>query len=704
MKIKDAYRTNETSKVDSSSIFQELDRVYEAEESIESQESDRENVTEESAFQESDRENVAEEKPAGIQLKSERENSFEEWDEAEDDKDWELHVESDDSDYTPRKRKSTKKTKSRGRPRKQGASEKPMKDLKCDHCGRIFNRQDNLTRHIQVHLNERKYECSTCGKRFNTNGHLWSHKKIHELLPAANILQLTAPTTNEQVRVKDEVLEDQREPGVAVSSQDNGVTNETSTTLQVKMESKELPDLATLAADRNLMCRICGRAFRRRNNLKNHIAIHLNQKRFKCLICGKGFNTSGLLCYHKKHSHGPGNPAKREKIYPCKFCGKKFSKQYYVSVHIKGHLNKKEYKCTLCGKEFNARANLKVHLISHQSERNHTCEYCGKGFKRRDQMRVHVRCCLNMRTYQCTECEKRFNSSTALVSHTAVHRSGKDFTCEYCGKAFKRLGGMKNHMKIHLNEKAYKCSVCGKGHNTSSLLAMHLKVHSTAKNYSCEKCGKVFKWRHSLRNHIKGHNDEKHYQCKVCGKEFNLNSTLCSHRKYCRNDGEECPVCHEVINGGRRMFKNHMKLHPVEHPCEFCGKIFKRKEHWKRHIACHLNERRYQCALCDKAFNTSSQRSTHRARVHKENTSDLSVPNQSSQREPDLSVPNIQQNQSSQREPDLSVPNIQQNQSSQREPDLSVPNMQQNQRSQGEHFECSEHTTEPEFTNSTLQT
>ena len=625
VKIKDTYRRKEESKMDSSTVFRALGGIYAAEEKpkgIQLTTEPENDLNELEGMQLTEPEKDLDEWE-GMQSTTEVEKDPDNWNETEDDEGEDLYMESDDSDYTPLKRK----TKSKGQPRKKKKTGKPKKELKCEHCDRIFSRQDNLTKHIQVHLNEKNYECITCGKRFNTNASLWSHKKVHQPLPATNILELVAAATNEQVRVKDEVVEGQGQPvGEEVSSQESGTANETSATLQPKTESKELTDLATLAADKNLVCKICGRAFRRRMNLRNHIEIHLNQRRFKCLVCGKGFNTSSLLCYHKKSAHGLGNPVKREKIYPCKFCGKKFSKQYYVRVHTKGHLNKKEYKCTLCGKEFNTRNNLNVHRISHMSVRDHTCEYCGKGFKRRDAMRVHVRSCLNMRTYKCTVCEKGFNSSTALQSHLAVHKPGKDYTCHRCGKAFKRLGGMKNHMKIHLNEKAYKCNVCGKGHNTSSGLAMHIKMHSTTKNYACEKCGKVFKWQHSLRNHIKGHSNEKQHECSVCGKAFATSSVLYSHRKYCLSDGEECPVCHEVINGGKRMFKKHMKLHPVEHACEFCGKTFKRKEHLKRHKACHLNERQYQCAFCEKAFNTSSQLSMHKSRVHKEIASGSSIP------------------------------------------------------------------------------
>ena len=232
-------------------------------------------------------------------------------------------------------------------------------------------------------------------------------------------------------------------------------------------------------------------------------------------------------------------------------------------------------------------------------------------------MRVHVSSCLDSRSFQCTICEKRFNSRTALNSHAKVHETAMTYTCEYCGKAFKRLGGMKNHMAIHLNEKRFKCIVCGKGHNTSSGLSMHMKMHLTVKNYACEICGNTYKRQHSMKNHMATHLDERWFQCAVCGKGFNTCSMLCSHRKHCTSSGQQCPICNAVITGGKRVFKKHVNSHPIDYNCEICGKIFKRKEHLKRHRAIHLNQREHVCAMCDKAFNTSSQLSTHRNRVHK---------------------------------------------------------------------------------------
>ena len=359
-------------------------------------------------------------------------------------------------------------------------------------------------------------------------------------------------------------------------------------------------------------CEHCGKVFSRNQNLLRHVQSHLNRREHRCEVCEKRFNTKADLKVHSQ-TH------EESKRFSCKICGKVFKRSDNMARHVKIHVNDRAHKCITCGKGFNTRFNLKMHMKMHEGPkaRIFACEYCGKSFYRRGSLMEHIRRCLNLKNYKCELCGKGFNNISGLNSHAAVHLSSKDFTCELCGKAFKRLLNMKNHMKVHLNEKQYKCEVCGKGCNTSSQLSMHKKMHTTGTNYSCEICGKGFKYRHSWKNHTATHSDEKRYQCNVCGKRYHSSSVLCSHRKYCNSNGEECTVCHQVIIGGRMNFKRHMKIHPLEFPCKICGKIFKRKDIMKRHMEIHLNERKYQCPICDKAFNTNSQLGMHRNKVHK---------------------------------------------------------------------------------------
>ncbi|KAK6017702.1 zinc finger, C2H2 type, partial [Ostertagia ostertagi] len=54
--------------------------------------------------------------------------------------------------------------------------------ISCNVCGKIFNAQYNLNRHMPVHTGVRPFECKICGKSFRQASTLCRHKIIHTKL------------------------------------------------------------------------------------------------------------------------------------------------------------------------------------------------------------------------------------------------------------------------------------------------------------------------------------------------------------------------------------------------------------------------------------------------------------------------------------------------------------------------------------------
>eukprot|EP00357_Protocruzia_adherens_P023372 CAMPEP_0114986004 /NCGR_PEP_ID=MMETSP0216-20121206/8188_1 /TAXON_ID=223996 /ORGANISM="Protocruzia adherens, Strain Boccale" /LENGTH=190 /DNA_ID=CAMNT_0002348397 /DNA_START=232 /DNA_END=804 /DNA_ORIENTATION=+ len=87
------------------------------------------------------------------------------------------------------------------------------------------------------------------------------------------------------------------------------------------------------------------------------------------------------------------NPETNEKFHKCKRCGKLFTRNYSLKVHILGHLNIKRFECEICFKRFNSRQYLNDHLNIHSGARPYECPFpnCGQTFKQRAKLSVHRR-------------------------------------------------------------------------------------------------------------------------------------------------------------------------------------------------------------------------------------------------------------------------------------------------------------------------
>lgn len=62
-------------------------------------------------------------------------------------------------------------------------------------------------------------------------------------------------------------------------------------------------------------CKVCGKAFVRKNHSTSHIQIHMDDISLPCKICGKISRTKAALRMHEKNAHS-------EETFVCTFCGK----------------------------------------------------------------------------------------------------------------------------------------------------------------------------------------------------------------------------------------------------------------------------------------------------------------------------------------------------------------------------------------------
>lgn len=231
---------------------------------------------------------------------------------------------------------------------------------------------------------------------------------------------------------------------------------------------------------------------------------------------------SKLLRRRKRRGQG-------RQSHDCKLCGKEFSQKGNLRAHMLVHSADRPFPCKHCSKSFKCKEALRRHLLTHSDIKPFVCSICNEGFCSANAVQEHEARHTDTRNYQCDICQRWFRQASCLRRHIITHTSELPYACETCGKRFAQLVYLKSHIRVHTGEKPFKCDLCSKAFSHQSDVKRHRTVHTGQRPYVCPICSAAFKDPSSCRRHFKEHSGKKPYVCQLCSDSFKRAGQLKAH-------------------------------------------------------------------------------------------------------------------------------------------------------------------------------
>lgn len=220
--------------------------------------------------------------------------------------------------------------------------------------------------------------------------------------------------------------------------------------------------------------------------------------------------------------------------------------------------------------------------------------------------------------FKCRHCDEGFDTSTKRSKHEkSIHmKQSIMYNCDKCSYSTYTKGCFTTHLKRHIKQYTLFCEECNVGFfNNTELTSHNIKLHDM-QPFQCAICNDLFTSKGNLYSHIKSHDPNNSYVCEVCGRTYKKKNSYKRHiaRSHLGlTTKAQCSVCQRVLSS-----KEHLRRHMLTHTdernwvCSTCGKCFLSKTYLTEHSRIHLGIRPYKCEICEKCFTQRGSLTIHK--------------------------------------------------------------------------------------------
>ncbi|CAN9510268.1 unnamed protein product [Ophioblennius macclurei] len=271
-----------------------------------------------------------------------------------------------------------------------------------------------------------------------------------------------------------------------------------------------------------------------------------------------------------------------EQLFPCPVCGKVFGRQQTLSRHLALHTEERKYKCHLCPYAAKCRANLNQHLTIHSvklvntdteqivsavtadsAERKncpyyYSCHVCGFQTELNAQFVSHMSLHVDKEQWMfslcCSVCDYVCMEESDMKNHISTGHAGLNSrsplsetksTSSSLSALSDSLNSSEGGDLTHGNEELKSLLAPPSSAGSQSSSGSHSgsgTEDKSDKGFECVFCNFVCKTRSMYERHLQIHLITRMFECDVCHKFLKTPEQLLEHKK-----------CHTVPSGGLKV-------------------------------------------------------------------------------------------------------------------------------------------------------